>query len=54
MAKELTIPEKLKGLYELQLVDSKIDEIEILKGELPMEEAILKMRLREFKPGSVV
>ncbi len=34
---ELTIPEKLKKLYELQLVDSEIDEIEVLKGELPME-----------------
>ncbi len=35
--KELTIPEKLKGLYELQLIDSQLDGIEILKGELPME-----------------
>ncbi len=34
---ELTIAEKLKQLYELQLVDSQIDEIEVLKGELPME-----------------
>ena len=37
MAKELTIPEKLKQLYELQLVDSEIGGIEVLKGELPME-----------------
>ena len=37
MAKELTIPEKLKRLYELQLVDSEIGEINVLKGELPME-----------------
>lgn len=35
--KELTIAEKLKRLYELQLIDSEIDEIGILKGELPME-----------------
>ena len=34
---ELTVEEKLKGLYELQLIDSQIDELEILKGELPME-----------------
>lgn len=34
---ELTIAEKLKQLYELQLVDSQIDKIEVLKGELPME-----------------
>jgi len=37
MAKELTVAEKLKGLYDLQKIDSKIDEIAILKGELPME-----------------
>ena len=37
MAKELKVEEKLKYLYELQKVDSKINEIEILKGELPME-----------------
>ncbi|MBK7409256.1 MAG: hypothetical protein IPL49_06955 [Saprospirales bacterium] len=37
MNKELTIAEKLKSLYELQLIDSQIDEIQILKGELPIE-----------------
>ena len=37
MSKELTVAEKLKQLYELQLVDSEVSEIEILKGELPME-----------------
>lgn len=35
--KELTIEEKLKVLYELQQVDSKIDELRILAGELPQE-----------------
>ena len=34
---ELTVEEKLKGLYQLQVIDSEIDELEILKGELPME-----------------
>lgn len=34
---ELTVAEKLRQLYELQLIDSQIDEIEILKGELPIE-----------------
>ncbi len=34
---ELSIAEKLKQLYELQLIDSEIDEIAILKGELPIE-----------------
>lgn len=37
MAKELTVAEKLKNLYELQTLDSSIDEIAILRGELPME-----------------
>lgn len=37
MAQEITVAEQLKQLYELQLIDSKIDEIEILKGELPIE-----------------
>lgn len=35
--KELTIEEKLKTLYELQVVDSKIDELRTLAGELPQE-----------------
>lgn len=36
-AKELTIKEKLGQLYKLQGIDSKLDEIKIMKGELPME-----------------
>jgi len=36
-SKELTVEQKLKGLYDLQQIDSKIDEIGVLKGELPME-----------------
>ena len=35
--KELTVAETLQGLYQLQLIDSSIDDIQILKGELPME-----------------
>ena len=31
------VAEKLRQLYQLQLIDSKIDEIQILKGELPIE-----------------
>ncbi len=29
--------DKLRDLYELQQIDSKIDEIQVLKGELPIE-----------------
>ncbi|HAE13949.1 MAG: hypothetical protein H6548_10620 [Chitinophagales bacterium] len=35
--KELTIKESLQHLYNLQKIHTKIDEINILKGELPME-----------------
>ncbi len=34
---EMTIAEKLKALYDLQLVDTSIDKIRILRGELPLE-----------------
>lgn len=39
---EKTVEEKMRELYLLQQIDSKIDEIEILKGELPMEVADLE------------
>ena len=35
--KELSVKEKLSQLYKLQKVDSKLDEIKVMKGELPME-----------------
>ena len=34
---ELTVEEKLRALYELQTVNSKIDNLRILAGELPQE-----------------
>jgi len=34
---DLTVEEKLKALFELQTVDSKIDDIKRLRGELPLE-----------------
>ena len=37
VATEKTVEEKMRELYRLQKIDSQIDEIEILKGELPME-----------------
>ena len=33
----MTIAEKLKALYSKQLVDTAIDKIKILRGELPLE-----------------
>ena len=35
--KEKSIAERLKALYSLQQIDSKLDSIVVLKGELPME-----------------
>jgi uncharacterized protein len=35
--KELNTAEKLRQLYELQLVDSELDELQNMKGELPVE-----------------
>ena len=34
---ELTVEQKLKTLYQLQSMLSKIDEIKTLRGELPLE-----------------
>ncbi len=34
---ELSIEEKLRALFELQQVDSEIDKIQLLRGELPLE-----------------
>lgn len=35
--KEMTNEEKLRALYELQITSTKIDELRILQGELPIE-----------------
>ncbi len=55
-AKELNVEEKLRALYDLQLIDSRIDEIRNVRGELPLEVedledevAGLTTRLDKFK-----
>ena len=40
--KEFSVEEKLSSLVMLQKIESKLDEIKILKGELPMEVADLE------------
>jgi len=35
--KEATVEEKLRALYDLQLIDSRVDEIRNVRGELPLE-----------------
>ncbi len=42
MSVEATITEKLQKFWNLQQIDSQLDEIQILKGELPMEVADLE------------
>ena len=41
VTKDFSVEEKLVSLINLQKIDSKLDEIRILKGELPMEVADL-------------
>jgi predicted nucleic acid-binding Zn-ribbon protein len=55
-AKEITVKEKLKALYDLQVVVSEIDKIKTLRGELPLEVqdleddiAGLETRIENFK-----
>ena len=57
--KEVTVEEKLRALYDLQLIDSRIDEIRNVRGELPLEVedledevAGLNTRLSNFKEES--
>jgi hypothetical protein len=33
--KELSVEDKLRAIYDLQLIDSRIDEIRNVRGELP-------------------
>ena len=56
--KEVTIEEKLRALFDLQLIDSRVDEIKNVRGELPLEVedledevAGLNTRLEKFNGG---
>jgi len=58
---EISVEERLRALYGLQLVDSEIDKIKTLRGELPLEVqdledeiAGLETRLGNFKDEVVV
>jgi predicted nucleic acid-binding Zn-ribbon protein len=35
--KELSVEDKLRAIYDLQIIDSRIDEIRNVRGELPLE-----------------
>lgn len=45
---KLSIEEKLKNLYRLQLIDSRIDEIRNLRGGLPLEIKMLDNELHKL------
>jgi len=47
--KEFSVEEKLCSLIHLQKIDSKLDEIKTLKGELPMEVADLEDELQGLR-----
>jgi predicted nucleic acid-binding Zn-ribbon protein len=47
--KELTVEDKLRALYDLQLIDSRIDEIKRLRGELPLEVEDLEDEIEGLK-----
>ena len=48
----LSIEEKLKTLYELQVADSELDKIHQLRGELPLDVAKLEEDIAELKVKS--
>ena len=40
------ISAKLESLFQLQLIDSKIDKLKTLRGELPLEVTDLSLNLK--------
>jgi len=51
--KEFSVNEKLTSLVTLQKIESKLDELRILKGELPMEVADLEDEIAGFHSRQV-
>lgn len=49
---ELNVEQKLKALYKLQIIDSKIDKLRSVRGELPMEVADLEDELAGLETRS--
>lgn len=49
---ELSVEQKLKALYKLQVIDSKIDKLRSVRGELPMEVADLEDELAGLETRS--
>ncbi len=47
--KEATVEDRLRALYDLQLIDSRIDEIRSVRGELPLEVSDLEDEVAGLK-----
>lgn len=47
--KEVSVEDKLRALYDLQLIDSKIDRIRTVRGELPLEVQDLEDEIEGLK-----
>ncbi len=47
--KEITVEDKLRSLFDLQLIDSRIDEIRSVRGELPLEVEDLEVEIEALK-----
>ncbi len=48
-ATDISIEQKLKALYKLQLIDSKIDNLRSVRGELPMEVSDLEDEIAGYE-----
>lgn len=46
---EVTVEDKLRALYDLQLIDSRVDEIRNVRGELPLEVQDLEDEVQGLK-----
>lgn len=48
-SKPISTEEKLRALYDLQIIDSRIDKIRSMRGELPLEVEELERELQALK-----
>ena len=48
-AKEISVEDKLRALYDLQIIDRRIDEIRAMRGELPLEVQDLEDEMEGYK-----
>ena len=51
--KEFSVEEKLASLIRLQKIESKLDELQILKGELPMEVSDLEDEIEGYRSRQI-